>query len=81
LIEEVKKVGDARSNVLVLEETRLGKELFARAIHFSGSRRRFYRRRELQKGTFFKDVASLLHREMKGGAKQLMKGGLWKVLR
>jgi hypothetical protein len=31
--------------------------------------------------TGMEDVASLLHREMKGGAKQLMKGGLWKVLR
>jgi len=27
------------------------------------------------------DVASFLQREMKGGAKQLMKGGQWKVLR
>jgi DNA-binding NtrC family response regulator len=39
LIEEVKKVADARSNVLILGETGTGKELFARAIHFNGSRR------------------------------------------
>ncbi len=39
LIEEVKKYADARSNVLILGETGTGKELFARAIHFNGSRR------------------------------------------
>jgi len=39
LIGEVKKIADARSNVLVLGETGTGKELFARAIHFNGSRR------------------------------------------
>jgi len=39
LIHEVKKIADARSNVLVLGETGTGKELFARAIHFNGSRR------------------------------------------
>jgi DNA-binding NtrC family response regulator len=39
LIEEVKKFADARSNVLILGETGTGKELFARAIHFNGSRR------------------------------------------
>jgi DNA-binding NtrC family response regulator len=39
LIEEVKKISDARSNILVLGETGTGKELFARAIHFNSSRR------------------------------------------
>lgn len=39
LIEEVKKYADARSNVLILGETGTGKELFARAIHFNGSRK------------------------------------------
>ncbi len=39
LIHEVKKIADARSNVLILGETGTGKELFARAIHFNGSRR------------------------------------------
>src|SRR5512143_3572634 len=39
LLHEVKKISDARSNVLVLGETGTGKELFARAIHFNGSRR------------------------------------------
>lgn len=39
LIEEVKKIADARSNLLILGETGTGKELFARAIHFNGSRR------------------------------------------
>lgn len=39
LIDEVKKIADARSNVLILGETGTGKELFARAIHFNGSRR------------------------------------------
>jgi len=86
----------------------LGKELFARAIHFNGSRRnnpfvpincsvipeKNLLESELYgyiKGAFtsvvnskkelFEDVASFLQREMKGGAKQLMKGGQWKVLR
>jgi DNA-binding NtrC family response regulator len=39
LIDEVKKVADSRSNVLLLGETGTGKELFARAIHYSSSRR------------------------------------------
>ena len=39
LIEEVKKVSDSRSNVLLLGETGTGKELFARSIHYSSSRR------------------------------------------
>jgi DNA-binding NtrC family response regulator len=39
LIEEVKKIADSRSNVLVLGETGTGKELFTRAIHFNSSRR------------------------------------------
>ena len=33
LIEQVKKIADSRSNVLVLGETGTGKELFTRAIH------------------------------------------------
>jgi len=39
LIEEVKKIADSRSNVLILGETGTGKELFARSIHFSSSRK------------------------------------------
>jgi DNA-binding NtrC family response regulator len=39
LLEEVKKVSDSRSNVLLLGETGTGKELFARSIHYSSSRR------------------------------------------
>lgn len=39
LIEEVKKISDARSNILILGETGTGKELFARAIHFNSARR------------------------------------------
>jgi DNA-binding NtrC family response regulator len=39
LIEEVKKVADSRSNVILLGETGTGKELFARAIHYSSSRK------------------------------------------
>jgi DNA-binding NtrC family response regulator len=39
IIEEVKKVADARSNVLLLGETGTGKELFARVIHHNSSRR------------------------------------------
>ncbi len=38
LIGEVKKIADSRSNVLLLGETGTGKELFARALHFSSSR-------------------------------------------
>jgi DNA-binding NtrC family response regulator len=39
LIGEVKKIADSRSNVLLLGETGTGKELFARALHYSSSRR------------------------------------------
>lgn len=39
LTGEIKKIADVRSNVLLLGETGTGKELFARAIHFNGSRR------------------------------------------
>lgn len=39
LIGGIKKIADVRSNVLLLGETGTGKELFARAIHFNGSRR------------------------------------------
>ena len=39
IIEEVKKVADARSNVLLLGETGTGKELFARVIHHNSGRR------------------------------------------
>jgi len=38
IIEEVKKVADARSSVLLLGETGTGKELFARVIHHNSSR-------------------------------------------
>lgn len=39
LIEEVKKIADSKSNVLLLGDTGTGKELFARSIHYSSSRR------------------------------------------
>jgi DNA-binding NtrC family response regulator len=39
VLEEVKKVADARSSVLILGETGTGKELFARIIHHNSSRR------------------------------------------
>lgn len=39
LIEEVKKIADSKSNVLILGETGTGKELFARAVHYNSSRR------------------------------------------
>lgn len=39
VIEEVKKIADSKSNVLLLGETGTGKELFAKAIHFNSSRR------------------------------------------
>ncbi|MHB8880058.1 MAG: sigma-54-dependent transcriptional regulator [Thermodesulfovibrionales bacterium] len=39
LIDEVRKIADSRSNVLLLGETGTGKELFARAIHYNSSRR------------------------------------------
>lgn len=38
IIAEVKKIADARSNVLLLGDTGTGKELIARAIHFNSSR-------------------------------------------
>ncbi|GER93419.1 sigma-54-dependent Fis family transcriptional regulator [hot springs metagenome] len=38
IINEVKKISDARSNVLLLGETGTGKELIARAIHFNSNR-------------------------------------------
>lgn len=39
VIDEVKKIADARSNVLILGETGTGKELFARAIHYNSNRK------------------------------------------
>ncbi len=39
IIGEVKKIADAKSNVLLLGETGTGKELIARAIHFNSSRK------------------------------------------
>lgn len=39
VLDEVKKISDAKSNVLILGETGTGKELFARALHYSGSRK------------------------------------------
>jgi DNA-binding NtrC family response regulator len=39
LIEQVKKISNSRSNVLVLGETGTGKELFTRAIHHNSPRR------------------------------------------
>ncbi len=38
VIEEVRKIADTRSNVLLLGETGTGKELFARVIHKNSSR-------------------------------------------
>ncbi len=38
IIEEIKKIADTRSTVLLLGETGTGKELFARVIHHSSSR-------------------------------------------
>lgn len=38
IIREVKKVADARSNLLILGETGTGKELIARAIHYNSGR-------------------------------------------
>jgi DNA-binding NtrC family response regulator len=39
LLTQIKKISDAKSNVLLLGETGTGKELFARAIHHNSSRR------------------------------------------
>ncbi len=39
IIEEIKKIADTKSNVLLLGETGTGKELFARVIHHNSSRR------------------------------------------
>ena len=39
LIEQVRKVSDSKSNILILGETGTGKELFTRAIHYNSSRR------------------------------------------
>lgn len=39
LIQEVKKISDSKSNLLVLGETGTGKELFTRAVHYNSSRR------------------------------------------
>jgi DNA-binding NtrC family response regulator len=39
VIEEVRKIADTRSNVLLLGETGTGKELFARVIHRNSSRK------------------------------------------
>jgi DNA-binding NtrC family response regulator len=39
LINEVKKISDSKSNVLLLGETGTGKELFARSLHYSSARR------------------------------------------
>jgi DNA-binding NtrC family response regulator len=39
LIQEVEKISDSKSNILVLGETGTGKELFTRAIHHNSSRR------------------------------------------
>ncbi len=39
LIEEVKKISDSKSNVLLLGDTGTGKELFARSIHYNSSRK------------------------------------------
>jgi DNA-binding NtrC family response regulator len=38
ILKEMRKVTDAKSNVLLLGETGTGKELFARVIHHNGSR-------------------------------------------
>jgi DNA-binding NtrC family response regulator len=39
ILDEVKKITDTKSNVLLLGETGTGKELFARVIHHNSSRR------------------------------------------
>jgi DNA-binding NtrC family response regulator len=38
LIDQVKKISDSKTNILILGETGTGKELFTRAIHFNSSR-------------------------------------------
>ncbi|NOY64416.1 MAG: sigma-54-dependent Fis family transcriptional regulator [Nitrospirae bacterium] len=38
ILEEIKKVADSKSNILILGETGTGKELFARVIHHNSSR-------------------------------------------
>ncbi len=38
IVDEVKKIADARSNILILGETGTGKELLARAVHFNSNR-------------------------------------------
>jgi two-component system, NtrC family, response regulator PilR len=39
LMQEVKKISDSKSNILLLGETGTGKELFARFIHYTSARR------------------------------------------
>ncbi len=39
LIDQVKKISDSKTNILILGETGTGKELFTRAIHFNSRRR------------------------------------------
>lgn len=39
LINEIRKIADSKSSVLLLGETGTGKELFARAVHYSSPRR------------------------------------------
>jgi DNA-binding NtrC family response regulator len=38
ILDKIRKVADARSNVLILGETGTGKELIARAVHFNSNR-------------------------------------------
>ncbi|NTU42917.1 MAG: sigma-54-dependent Fis family transcriptional regulator [Nitrospirales bacterium] len=38
ILEKIRRVADARSNVLILGETGTGKELVARAVHFNSNR-------------------------------------------
>ena len=39
LIDQVKKISDSKSNILILGETGTGKELLTRAVHYSSTRR------------------------------------------
>lgn len=39
VMNEVKKIADSRSNILILGETGTGKELVSRAVHYNSSRR------------------------------------------